>query len=424
MIDILRQKLHANHLPQWRKNLYALWLAQFLAMMGMSGCVPFLPMFIQELGVHDKALAQTWSGFVFSGPFLVSFITTPIWSALGDRYSRKLLVIRAVSGLSLSMIGMGFSSSVEELLMWRIIQGAVSGFVAANLSFVSAETPKENVGYAIGVLQSSQSAGAVLGPFAGGVLSQLLGMRSVFWAVGILSIISAIIVGLSVVETHRSQSTKNSSKSAKDNLRYAFNHSDIRLILLLMIIAQMSIVFTTPVFPFFLQELGTPKEWLELATGAFVGIVGLNSLIFTPRWGRRNDTKGYTKTIMVTASIVGVITILQALSPEPWTLLVLRFFIGVFVGGVVPSLSTALSKIAPDEIRGGIMGLAASAMLLGNLLSPPFSGWFSTVAGVRMSFVCAGLLMLIVAYLSRNLRDIVKEKRDSLNTAPIGELIE
>ncbi|MBL7999495.1 MAG: MFS transporter [Candidatus Kapabacteria bacterium] len=409
-MHIIRGKWFGD-LERWQRNLYVLWLAQFIAMAGMSACVPFLPIFIKELGVSDKALAQQWSGFVFSGPFLVSFLTTPFWSALGDRFSRKLLVLRAVIGLSISMVCMGYSHSVEELLMWRIIQGAVSGFVAANLSFVSAETPSENVGYAIGVMQTSQNAGAILGPFIGGALSHAVGMRPVFWIVGGLASVSAALVALFVLETH-SASTKVSSSSVRSNLVYAFRQKDILLILALMVVSQMSIVFTTPLFPYYLEELGTSADWLSLATGAFVGIVGVNSLIFTPRWGRRNDKKGYRKTIKVTAAVVGIVTIIQAFAVDALTLLILRFVIGVFIGGVVPSLSTALSKISPKEIRGGIMGFAASAMLLGNLLSPPVSGMISPYIGIRWCFAIAGILMLVVSVASMFLRDVVVEQRE------------
>ncbi len=411
-----QQQTRRETLPLWRRNLYVLWLAQFLAMTGMSSCVPFLPKFITELGVQNQQEAQFWSGLVFSGPFLVSFLTTPIWSALGDKYGRKMIVLRAVFGLAASMICMGFSHSVLELLFWRIVQGAVSGFVAANLSFVSAETPKEHVGYAIGVLQSSQSAGNILGPFMGGLISWAWGMRSVFWIVGGLAIISGILIWTLLVEVNRSETQRSNASTARENVRMAFTSVDLRTVLILIVISQMSIVFTTPIFPFYLKDLGTPKEWLDIATGTFVGIVGLCTLIFAPRWGKRNDAKGYRKTIVVTAFVVGISTILQAFVPNVYLLFALRVVIGIFIAGIVPSLSTALSKLSPENIRGGIMGLASSAMLFGNLLSPPFSGWISSSIGeygIRVCFAIAGVLMLLVSGGATRLRDIVKEERDA-----------
>src|SRR5512144_623288 len=102
----------------WRKNLYVLWGTQFLAMMGMNLVVPFLPFFIRELGVAEPAELARWSGLVFSGPFVLSFIATPIWGNLGDRYGRKIMVVRAIFGLALSQVLIGLSQDVYQLLLF------------------------------------------------------------------------------------------------------------------------------------------------------------------------------------------------------------------------------------------------------------------------------------------------------------------
>src|SRR3989304_5661176 len=126
----------------WRKNLYILWGTQFLAMMGMNLVVPFLPFFIRELGVTEPAELARWSGLVFSGPFVLSFIATPIWGNLGDRYGRKIMVVRAIFGLAISQALIGLSQNVEMLFFFRMLQGAISGFIAAALALVSANTPR------------------------------------------------------------------------------------------------------------------------------------------------------------------------------------------------------------------------------------------------------------------------------------------
>jgi len=123
-------------MESWRTNLYVLWGTQFLAMLGMNLVVPFLPFFIRSLGVTDPNELARWSGLVFAGPFVLSFIATPLWGTLGDRYGRRTMVIRAIFGLALSQLLMGFSQNVVQLLMFRVLQGAISGFIAATLALV------------------------------------------------------------------------------------------------------------------------------------------------------------------------------------------------------------------------------------------------------------------------------------------------
>jgi DHA1 family multidrug resistance protein-like MFS transporter len=151
----------------WRKNLYILWGTQFLAMVGMNLVVPFLPFYIRDLGVSDPDELARWSGLVFAGPFFLSFVATPLWGALGDRYGRKMMVVRALFGLALSQALIGLSQNVIQLFLFRILQGGISGFIAASLALVSTSTPRQHTGYALGLMQSSSAGGMVLGPFVG-----------------------------------------------------------------------------------------------------------------------------------------------------------------------------------------------------------------------------------------------------------------
>ena len=60
-----------------------------------------------------------------------------------------------------------------------MVQGALSGFIAASLALVSANSPREKTGYALGILASATAAGNVLGPFFGGLLADAFGYRNV-----------------------------------------------------------------------------------------------------------------------------------------------------------------------------------------------------------------------------------------------------
>jgi len=75
-----------------------------LAMIAMSAVIPFLPMFIRELGITRDVEERQWSGLVFAAPFFTSLIASPVWGALADRYSRKAMVVRAVIGIAVALI--------------------------------------------------------------------------------------------------------------------------------------------------------------------------------------------------------------------------------------------------------------------------------------------------------------------------------
>lgn len=392
--DIHNPPLSDDTFP-WKRNLYILWSAQLIAMIGMSACVPFLPLYVRELGVTKLADTKWWAGLIQAGPFFLSFLTTPLWGALGDKYGKKPMVIRAIFGLSLSVFLMAFAQDVWQLFFLRIFQGAVSGFVAASLALVAATTPTARSGYAIGFLQTSISAGTVVGPLFGGVLADVFGLRSVFIIVAAFCFTSGLIIVLFVGENKQSANRKRTPR-VRENIRFVLQRPQLRRILIFIVLVQSSIVFVSPIFVLYLESLHTPEALLKTVTGVMIGSVGLFTALFAPFWGKRNDRQGYEKTLSLALPLRGIAALLQGFVPSYIFLFPLRVVIGVFTAALIPTLYTALSKRSPEEARGGLMGLASSATLLGNLLAPIACGWLAGQVGMVWCFVASGMLSFVV----------------------------
>ncbi len=388
----------------WKRNLLIIVLAQFIAMVGMSSCVPFLPLYVRELGVSDMNQVKFWSGIIFSGPYIMAIFAVPVWGTLGDKYGRKLMVIRAIFGLAIAMFLMGFAQNVVQLFLLRIFQGLASGFVAATLSFISAETPVERTGYAIGLLQSSQFAGTILGPLIGGLLSDYAGIRFVFFFVAVLCFISGMLIVLFVKELNF-QKQENYKFSTFGNLKNLLSIAEFRLILLLIVLAQAGIHFTTSVFPYFIEGLHPPQRWLSTITGLLLAIVGFFSIIFAPRWGKLNDRKDYRAIIPLTASVVAVATMLQLIVTDWYYLIPFRIVIGIFVAGILPTLYAALSKKSEHKIIGSNMSVASSATFLGAFLSFFSCAWVSSIYPISTVFIVSGAILLVIPILLKFARN-------------------
>lgn len=389
----------------WRRNLWSLWTAQVLAMIGMSAVVPFLPLFIRRLGVTDPIAAHHWSGYVFSAPFLTAIVAQPFWGALADRYSRKTMVVRAVLGIAIALLLMGFSRSVEELLLWRLLQGAISGFIAAALGFIVAETPPNHRGYAIGVLQTSQSVGAVVGPFVGGVISQYVGMRWVFWSMSALSIVSGLVVISMVHERNPPSPATTRSAGVFENLRLAWHIPGFFVALVCIVLSQMGTVMPSPQMPFFLEEIGVPEAELHIVTGIVVGITGMSTLLVAPFIGKQVDRRGARTIVQLSAVGAAISLVVQALAQTLGVVIGARVLLGLALGGLVPALNAYLSTRITDGRHSGMMSLASSAMLLGNLIAPPLGGWISAHGGLRLMFsvaaFCVGSIFPLLWWIRR-----------------------
>lgn len=366
-------------------------MSQFVAMVGMSMVVPFLPFYIRELGVINPDELEHWSGIVFSGPFILSFLLTPVWGVLGDRFGKKKMVLRAIFGLAVSQFLIGLSANVWQLFAFRMVQGAISGFIASSLALVSASTPKERSGYSIGILQTSISSGTVIGPFIGGFIADMTSYRTVFFITSAICFFSGLLVIINVREPDSADSKK--LYSVFQNYEYVFKRSNILVVMLSITAIQISITVAQPVFALFVESMTKGTQYISTLTGAIFGTLGIFSVISSPWWGRRNDTKSFKKNIMIAIFGAGLAYMVHTFITNPYMLFPVRAFLGLCIGGIIPVLYAYVNKNIEDDRKSGVMGIASSFTLLGNLLGPLLCTLLLYEIEMKYIFLIAGFLL-------------------------------
>lgn len=171
-------------MSRWKQNMYVCLFGSFASSAALSLVLPFLPLYIEQLGIHDISGIEQWSGAAFGATFLMSAIIAPFWGKLADQHGRKLMLIRASSGMTIILTMMGFVHNVYELTALRHLMGAISGYYPSAVALVATQTPKENSGGAMGMLSTGYVSGSLLGPLIGGWLAELVGLRHVFYFTG------------------------------------------------------------------------------------------------------------------------------------------------------------------------------------------------------------------------------------------------
>lgn len=382
-----------KELQPWRKNLYVIWAAQFLAMMGMNIVVPFLPFYIRELGVTDPEAVANWSGLVYAGPFFLSFFFTPLWGIMGDKYGRKSMTVRAIFGLAISQALIGFAPNVEMLFFFRMVQGAISGFIASTLALVSSTTPREKSGYAIGILQTASASGTVIGPLVGGSLADMFGYRPLFFIVAAFCAISGFVVILFVQESKERRLSSISFHSFRDNYRYALQSKPIRIALGIILISQTAILMIQPVFSLYVDSFEINKEYLATAAGAIFSTAGLCMVISAPWWGKRNDAKSYKENLTIAITGAAAAYAAQGFVTQAYQLILFRALQGLFMGGLLPTLYSYVTKNTASARRGGIIGIASSFNILAAMIGPPLGGYIAANVGLRQNFFITGAIL-------------------------------
>ena len=113
----------------WKRNLIVAWLGCFLTGAAFSLVMPFLPLYVEQLGVTGHSALNMWSGIVFSITFLFSAIASPFWGGLADRKGRKLMLLRSALGMGIVMVLMGLAQNIWQFLILRALLGLLGGFV-------------------------------------------------------------------------------------------------------------------------------------------------------------------------------------------------------------------------------------------------------------------------------------------------------
>lgn len=375
----------------WRRTLWILWVADFCIAAGTSLVIPFLPLYVEKLGIHALPDIERWSGWIFSAQFVTAVIFQPIWGRFADSHGRKINMLRAGFGMGIVTALMGAVGSVWQLFTLRLINGVFSGFISMAISLQASITPDEHAGQALGTLQTGAIAGNLIGPLIGGVLSESLGFRGVFFITGALLVAASLIVAVFVREQHKPKAaTANRASAGLMALRPLFP------VFLASIITQVGMMSIEPIVSIYAKTLYTGTH-LALIAGLVVSMSGFANLIGAPTLGRLGDRIGQRKVLAVSLCAAACMYVPQALAGNITVLLIGRFLLGLFIGGMLPSLNVLVKKKAPEELLATAYGFNSSSTFLGNLIGPLIGGSVAAAYGIKNVFYVTMAFLLVNA---------------------------
>jgi len=383
-------------MENWKKNLYACWIAVFIVSVGMSQMAPMLPLYIEHLGIHDTASIARWSGIVFGSNFISLAIFSPIWGKFADKYGRKPMMLRASLWLSIIMTCMGFVDNVYQLTGLRILQGALSGFQSAVVTLVVTQTPNGQAGWALGVLFSGQVGGTLLGPLFGGFLAEVMGFRENFIVIGVMCFVAFVVSYLFVKE--EKVSANPIMLSFREVWKCLPNPKVSVCLFITTLVMQLALMSIQPIITVYITQLSSDGNHIALISGAVFAASGLASIIAAPKLGKISDQIGPQKVLLAALIVAGLLFIPQAFVETSWQLGILRFLLGLATAGLLPSINSLIKRSTCDLITGRAFGYNQSAQFLGMFLGSILGGQMAGTFGIRYVFLFTGVLLLINAF--------------------------
>ncbi|MCK7430247.1 multidrug efflux MFS transporter [Enterobacter chengduensis] len=382
-------------MESWKVNLISVWFGCFFTGLAISQILPFLPLYVSQLGVTSHEALSMWSGLTFSVTFLVSAIVSPMWGSLADRKGRKLMLLRASLGMAIAILLQAFATNVWQLFFLRAVMGLTSGYIPNAMALVASQVPRERSGWALSTLSTAQISGVIGGPLLGGFLADHVGLRAVFIITAILLVVSFLVTLFLIKEGGRpviSKAERLSGRAVFASLPYP--GLMISLFVTTMVI-QLCNGSVGPILALFIKSMEPESTNIAFLSGMIAAVPGVSALISAPRLGKLGDRIGTARILMATLIFAVVLFFAMSFVTSPLQLGVLRFLLGFADGVMLPAVQTLLVKYSSDQVTGRIFGYNQSFMYLGNVAGPLIGASVSAMAGFRWVFAATAIVVLI-----------------------------
>ena len=382
-------------MESWRVNLISVWFGCFFTGLAISQILPFLPLYISQLGVTSHEALSMWSGLTFSVTFLISAIVSPMWGSLADRKGRKLMLLRASLGMAIAILLQAFATNVWQLFLLRGVMGLTSGYIPNAMALVASQVPRERSGWALSTLSTAQISGVIGGPLMGGFIADHVGLRAVFCITAALLVVSFLVTLFLIKEGVRPTIKKSERLSGKAVFASLSHPALVISLFFTTMVIQLCNGSIGPILALFIKSIVPDSSNIAFLSGLIASVPGISALISAPRMSKLGDRIGTERILMATLIFAVVLFFAMSWVTTPLQLGVLRFLLGFADGAMLPAVQTLLVKYSSDQITGRIFGYNQSFMYLGNVAGPLMGATVSAMAGFRWVFIATASIVLI-----------------------------
>lgn len=386
----------------WHKAFYTLWLGCFITGMGYSMTMPFVSLFISDLGNYSKLQVNLYSGLAFAMTFIAQAIVSPYWGSLADRKGRKLMCMRASGVMALTITLTGFAPNALYIVVMRFIQGAFSGYINNATALIAGETPRQRSGWVMSQMMTAGTAGNLVGPLLGGALSSFFGnLLGGAWGYRIPFFITGFLMFLVFLGTTflvHENFTPISRAKMKPMKEIMENLPDLKLIIVMFITTMLvtsSTMSIDPIVSLYVRSMMPNSKSVAFVAGVVAATPGLGTLIAASRIGHTMDHIGPLKVLRMGLIVGAVLFVPMAITNNPWVLAVLRFILGIASAAMLPAAQTVLTLDTPSESFGRIFSYNQSFQAVGAVLGSLLGSTISGLSDYATVFWVTGLTLLI-----------------------------
>jgi len=387
----------------WKRNLYVVMFAVFVSFTGFTFVLPFLPLYITQLGITNQGDAALWSGLLFGISPLLSGVLAPFWSILAERRGRKVMLQRSLAAFVILILLMAFVTNVYQLLALRLGIGLFGGVAAMSVALASTLAPRHRVGEAVGLIQATQLSGGIAAPFIGGVIVDAFGLHSSFFLASALCAVAFLIITFAYKEEREQRptvATADASVVAGAKRRGAVRDFLHLPLFVGLLVAAFTIQFVDksfgPLLPLYIATLDAPASRIGTITGIVMTLGALTGSIAAVAVGRLSVRMEPRRILFISLGAGALLCLPLAFVSHWWQLMVIRLFLGLFTGGALTLAYAIGGRDLPASAKMGAFGTLAGVGQIGGATAPFVTGALSKWASLSAIFIVDAVLYLLL----------------------------
>ena len=385
--------------------MFAVTAASFMGYTGFTLVMPFLPLFIGQLGVTDVGEIAMWTGLSLGVTPALTAMLAPAWGRLGDRFGRKIMVERSLVSFVVLFAAMAFVTRLWHVLAIRAIQGLFAGYGSLSVAMAAESAPRDRMPNAIGAVQTAQRIGPGVGPVIGGLFAQLFGLRNAFLATAAFYAVALIIVHAMYDDRAIHAQPAEAAETGRVTFRNVLAFRNF--ILMMSVIFGLQFVDRSfgPILPLYVEQVGVTHDRVPLVSGALFSIMAFTGALGHHFCGKLLRRYASRAVIAGGAAVAGLGAGLFAVSGDLWVMAAAAVLFGFGVGAAMTASYSAAGSVIPPGAHGAGFGVLTSASLVG-MASSPFIAGFLGGASIRVVFVVdLALMALLAAVVQKTMAD-------------------
>lgn len=388
-------------------RLFTIFVIVFVDLLGFGLILPQLPYYADTYGATPLVV-----GLLLASYAAAQLVGAPVLGRLSDRLGRRPVLLLSVAGTTLGFLLLGFADPLGKLLAgWlapqavnlfilgvlffsRILDGLTGGNLTVAQAYIADVTDEQNRAKGLGLIGAAFGLGFIIGPAAGGALSQW-GYSTPAFVAAAVAFANLIAIFLLLPESLTAERRMIIAQNQRPPftlraLMQALKRPKVGPLLQIRFFYGLAFATFQGVFSLYAKIIGLNSQ----TTGFVLAYVGLLSVITQAGLIGPLTRRFRENWLIITGLwVMAAALFAWAFTEHLWMLLVVMVPLALSGGVLNTLLQSAISKsVVRDEV-GGILGITGSLEAITRVIAPTVGGYLIQQVGRWAPGIFGALLM-------------------------------